>query len=160
MSEYITPPWLEGRKAEPSQNLAPATSARWVKGMPSPNPKGRPRGILDTRSKITKALLDDAPAIARVVVDAALEGDLSAASLVLSRCAPALKPETHPVQFRFDPAASTARQIEQVLEAMAAGAVSPDIAKQIIDGIGALSNARAVEDLEARIADLEAKEAR
>jgi hypothetical protein len=138
----------------------PASSAKWVKGMSSPNPSGRPRGIIDARSKITKALMDDAPEIARVVIEAAKEGDLQAASLVLSRCAPALRPETYPVQFAFDPSAPIARQIEQVLEAMAAGCVAPDVGKQIIDAIGTLSNARAVEELEARIVTLEEKEIR
>jgi hypothetical protein len=102
--------------------------------------------------------MDDAPAIARVVVDAALEGDLSAASLVLARCAPALRPETYPVQFDFDATAPAAQQIEQVLAAMASGGVSPDVGRQIIDAIGTLSNARAVEELETRIITLEAKQ--
>lgn len=84
--------------------------------------------------------------------------DLQAASLVLSRCAPALRPETYPVQFDFDPTAPVAQQIEKVLAAMAGGAVSPDVGRQIIDAIGTLSNARAVEELEARIITLEAKQ--
>ena len=110
--------------------------------------------------KVTQALMDDAPAIARVVIDAALEGDLQACGIVLSRVAPQLRPETYPVQFPFDASAPIANQIEQVLVAMAAGAVSPDVGKQIIDAIGTLSNARAVEELEARIITLEAKEVR
>lgn len=155
----ITPPWLEGKQQNASTDaVPPPPPGRWVKGMPSPNPKGRPKGIVDVRSRITKALLDDAPAIARVVVDAALEGDLSAASLVLARCAPALKAEMHPVQFEFDPSASTARQIEQVLDGIATGSVSPDVGKQIIEAIGTLSNARAVEELEGRIVTLEARQ--
>src|SRR5262245_45175342 len=99
MTATITPPWLSG----PAPPPAPATPARWVKGMPSPNPKGRPRGIVGRRSKVTQALMDDAPAVARVVIDAALEGDLQACGIVLARVAPALRPETHPVQFPFDP---------------------------------------------------------
>ena len=44
-----------------------------------------------------------------------------------------------------------------VFTAIAAGAVAPDIGKQIIDAIAALSNVRANEDLEQRIIQLEAK---
>lgn len=150
---HAPPPWLDGPEPPPT-----APPARWVKGMPSPNPKGRPRGILDTRSKITKALMDDAPAIARAVVEAALEGDLQAASLVLSRCAPALRPETYPVQFNFDASAPIARQIEAVLTGISSGAVPVDLGKQIIDSIKALSDVRATEELEARIITLEAKQ--
>ena len=104
--------------------------------------------------------MDDAPAIARVVIDAALEGDLQAASMVLSRCAPALRPEALPVQFTFDPKASTSTQVEAILAAMAEGAVSPDVARLIIDSIKALADVRAVEDLEGRVAALEQKDAR
>lgn len=147
-----TPPWQTG----PTQS-ASAPPIRWVKGMPSPNPRGRPKGIMDKRTKVTQALMDDAPAVARVVIDAALEGDLQACGIVLARVAPALRQETHPVQFAFDPSAPIVEQIEQVLAAIASGAVSPDVGKQIIDAIGTLSNARAVEQLEARIITLEAK---
>lgn len=156
MSEVTTataPPWLDGPAQPPA-----AAPAKWVKGMPSPNPKGRPRGIIDKRTKVTQALMDDAPAVARVVIDAALEGDLQACGIVLARVAPALRPEAYPVQFAFDESAPIARQIEQVLVAMASGGLAPDVGKQIIDAIGTLSNARAVEELEARIITLEAKQ--
>ena len=154
MSDQTEPEWMKGFVPTPAPQ-----GHRWVKGQ-SGNPKGRPVGRTDARTKITRALMDDAPAVARVVIDAALEGDLQAASLVLARCSPALRPETYPVQFAFDATAPVARQIEQVLEAMAAGAVSPDVAKQVTVVIGTLSNARAVEELESRIVMLEAKEVR
>lgn len=139
------------------QGEAPAPG-RWFKGMPSPCPTGRPKGILDKRSRVTKALMDDAPAIARVVIDAAKEGDIQAAALVLARCAPVLKAQTEAVQFEFDPAAPTTEQIEAVLAGIASGAVPVDVGRQIIDAIGTLSNARAVESLEERIVMLEARQ--
>ena len=57
---------------------------RWQKGQ-SGNPAGRPKGALSKRDKIAQALSDDGPAVARVVIDAALSGDMQAAGLVLSR---------------------------------------------------------------------------
>jgi hypothetical protein len=155
MTTTITSPWLTGATQPPA---AASAAARWVKGMPSPNPRGRPRGIIDKRTKVTQALMDDAPAVARVVIDAALEGDLQACGIVLARVAPALRPEIHPVQFPFDASAPIAQQIECVLAAMAGGAVSPDVGKQIVDAIKSLAEVRAVEELEARIIMLEAKE--
>ncbi len=146
------PDWLKGHKARGN----PA----WTKGGPSPNPSGRPKGIIDRRQKVQVALMDDAPAIARVVIDAALEGDMQAAGLVLSRIAPTLRSQAQPVAFDFDATAPIARQVEQVLDAIATGAVAPDVGKQIIDAIGALSAVRATEELEARLAALEAKEGR
>lgn len=130
----------------------------WERGGPSPNPSGRPKGIVDKRTRVSQALLDDAPAVARVVVDAALEGDMQAASLVLSRIAPVLRGQMEKVAFEFDATAPVARQVEQVLAAVARGQVAPDVGKQIIDAVQALSTIRATEELEARLAALEQKE--
>lgn len=155
MTELTPPDWMNGFVPSPAPACRPR--GQWAKGQ-SGNPKGRPPGRTDARTKITRALLDDAPAIARVVIEAALEGDLQAASMVLARCAPALRPEAQPVQFDFDPAASTAQQVEAVLAAIASGAVPVDVGKQLIDAIKALADVRAVEELEARIITLEAKQ--
>jgi chemotaxis protein histidine kinase CheA len=133
----------------------PKGNPKWVKGGPSPNPAGRPRGVLDKRTKVSQALADDAPAIARVVIDAALEGDMQAASLVLSRIAPTLRAQSQPVFFDFDPSAPLAKQMEQVLAAIASGEVPLDVGQQIITAVEALGSLRAVEDLEQRIAQLE-----
>lgn len=130
----------------------------WERGGPSPNPSGRPKGIVDRRTRVSQALMDDAPAVARVVVDAALEGDMQAASLVLSRIAPVLRGQMDKVTFEFDATAPVARQVEQVLAAVARGQVAPDVGKQIIDAVQALSTIRATEELEARLAALEQKE--
>ncbi|WP_269218942.1 DUF5681 domain-containing protein [Brevundimonas vesicularis] len=146
------PDWMKGFQAAP---VKPKGNPAWVRGGPSPNPAGRPRGVLDKRTKVSQALADDAPAIARVVVEAALEGDLQAASLVLARIAPTLRAQSQPVQFEFDATASLARQVEQVLEGIATGQVPPDVGQQIISAVEALGSLRAVEDLEQRIAQLE-----
>lgn len=130
----------------------------WERGGPSPNPKGRPPGIVDKRTRVSQALMDDAPAVARVVVDAALEGDMQAASLVLSRIAPVLRGQMEKVTFELDATAPVTRQVEQVLAAVARGQVAPDVGKQIIDAVQALSTIRATEELEARLAALEQKE--
>ena len=158
MADRVPPPWLDGgAQAAPPP---PAPPSRWVKGMGSPNPAGRPKGVLDKRTKVTQALMDDAPAIARVVIEAALEGDLQACNIVLSRVAPSLKAQAERAAFDFDPTAPVTRQIEAVLAAIAAGALAPDVGQTVIAALGTLADARAVADLEARIITLEAKEVR
>lgn len=132
-------------------------SSTWKKGMKSPNPKGRPRGIIDKRMRITEALMDDASDIARVVIDAALNGDMQAANLVLSRVAPALKPQSECVEFDFDAGAPLPQQVEAVLQAIACGQVAPDTGKQIIEAMGTLGTIRQIDLLEARLAALENK---
>jgi hypothetical protein len=104
--------------------------------------------------------MDDAPAIARVVIDAALEGDLQACNIVLARVAPSIKPQAERTPFDFDPTAPVPRQIEEVLAAIASGVLAPDVGLTIISALGTLADARAVEDLENRIITLEARETR
>jgi len=154
VTEQTQPDWMNGFVPKP---VPPR--GRWVKGE-SGNPNGRPPGRPDARTKITRALMEDAPAIAAVVTAAALEGDLQACSLVLSRCAPALKPQTERTPFDFDATAPVPQQIEAVLMAIAGGVLAPDVGKEIIAALGTLADARAVADLESRIITLEAKEVR
>jgi len=122
--------------------------------MKSPNPAGRPRGAT-AKTILIEKILAEADGVLDAVLAKALDGDVGAASLILSRVLPGLKAQSASVEFAYDASVSAARQIEQVIAAMSSGAVAPDVAKQIIDSIGALSQVRATEDLEARIATLE-----
>lgn len=137
--------------AQPANN-------QWYPGMPSPNKAGRPKGIVDKRTRVTQALMDDAPAVARAVIEAALAGDVAAAGLVLARVAPTLKAQGPTVQFDFDASEPAVQQVEAVLQAIAGAKVSVDTGKQIIEAIGALSAVRAVEELERRLSALEEKQ--
>ena len=125
--------------------------------MRSPNPAGRPKGLIDKRQKLTHQLQADAPAIAQVVIDAALGGDISAAGLVLSRVAPQLKPVSERVQFDFDASAPMTNQVESVLQAIADGQLSPDTGKTVVDSIGALAAIKQMDELERRLNALEAR---
>lgn len=107
--------------------------------------------------KIAERMFDDAGGIVDAMVERALSGDTGAAGLILSRVLPALRAQSERVSFEFDATAPVARQVEQVLAAIAAGDVAPDVGKQIVEAIGALSAIRATEELEARLAALEAR---
>jgi hypothetical protein len=102
--------------------------------------------------------MDDGPEIARVVIDLALAGDLQACGIVLARIAPALKAQAERVTINLDPSAPVTQQIETVLAAVSDGHIAPDVGQTLISSISALANARAVDELEARIITLEAKE--
>ncbi len=131
---------------------------RWTPGMKSPNPSGRPPGILDKRSRVTKALMEDAPAIARVVIDKALEGDMQAAGLVLARVAPAIKQQAEKVEFDLSPDRPLGEQAQQILQAVAAGQVDPETGRTLITCIQSVAGIQAIENLESRIIILEAKQ--
>ena len=82
---------------------------------------------------------------------------MQAASLVLSRVAPTLRSQSQTVNFDFDPSGSISQQVEQILRAVSTGEVPPDLGKQIIDAVQALSSIRTAEELEQRITELEAR---
>ena len=153
MMEIDQPEWMKGFKPAPTRG-----NPDWKPGGPSPNPAGRPKGVVDKRQKVHEALRDDAPAVVRVVIDAALAGDMQAAGLVLSRIAPTLRSQVETVTFDFDASLPISNQIESVLSGIATGAVPPDVGKQIVEAIGTLSNVRATEELETRLTILEAKQ--
>lgn len=165
MNSFQAPPWL---KSEVEVVQASDTdkevkrlvgNPKWVKGGPSPNPAGRPRGPTP-QTKLKQRMLEDADGIVDAIVARALEGDIGAASLILSRVIPALKAQTEKVEFEFDASAPISEQVEAVLGAISAGALAPDVGKGLIEAIGLLSQMRATEQLEARITALEALEVR
>lgn len=161
MTEGQSPPWMEGWKPTPVADQSVTTPPRgpgnpsWTPGCPSPNPKGRPAGVPDKRLLATQAALDEMRNIVAMLVARALEGDTNAASIVLSKVLPSVKAQAEKVNFEFDSTAPISEQVAQVLDAIAAGAVAPDVGRLIIESIKALADVRATEELEARIAALE-----
>ncbi len=131
---------------------------RWKRGMPSPNPNGRPIGVTDRRSRVTKALMDDAPEVARMVIKQALEGDMQAAGLVLARVAPPIKHQAEKVEFELSTDLPFGSQANQVLGAVAAGKVDPETGRILIGCLQAVAQIKAVEELEGRIVTLEARQ--
>ena len=160
MSEVQSPPWLEGRGPTPvGDQLMGAPrgpgNPSWKPGCVSPNPTGRPKGIPDKRLLATQQMLDEMRNITAVLVAKALEGDTGAASIVMSKVLPSIKAQAEKVRFDFDASATVSQQVAQVLEAVAAGAVAPDVGRLIIESIKALADVRATEELEGRITALE-----
>jgi hypothetical protein len=162
MPDNIIPPWgPDWTPPPPPPPKVPGTpgNPKWVKGV-SGNPKGRPPGRPDKRLLATQQMLDEMRNIVAVLVAQALEGDTGAASLVLSRVLPSLKAQAEKVNFPLDTTAPISEQVAQVLDAVAGGLLAPDVGRLMIESLKALADVRAVEDLEARIITLEAKEVR
>jgi len=125
--------------------------------MKSPNPRGRPAGILDRRQKLQKAFADDAVAIAKVVIEAAKGGDMQAASIALARLAAPLRAQAERVEFELDLHRPLSEQANQILVAVSEGKLDAETGKTLIGCIQSVAGIRAVEDLEGRIVLLEAK---
>jgi hypothetical protein len=152
MDNQTQPAWLQNHVPAPNPG-----NPNWKKGGPSPNPAGKPRGITDKRAKLLRQMLDDANDVYDGILAKAKEGDASSAALIFARVLPALRTQLQTVQFDFDPGLPIAKQVEQVLAAVAAGEVAPDVGQTIVAMIGTLSTVRASEELELRIVQLEAK---
>jgi hypothetical protein len=129
----------------------------WKPGMASPNPSGRPKGIIDKRLKLQAAFADDAVAIAKVVIDKALAGDMTAANIALARIAAPLRAQAERVQFELSDDVPLSTQARQILQAVSEGKVDADTAKLLIGCIQSVAGIKAVEELEQRLAILEAK---
>ncbi len=125
-------------------------------GRLSPNSSGRPPGLPDKRLLATRQVSEKMRAIVSVLFGKALEGDANAASIVLAKTLPSIKAQAEKVNFDFDATVSISDQVAQVLDAIAAGAVAPDVGRLIIDSIKSLSDIRATKELSARIEALEA----
>lgn len=119
----------------------------------SGNPAGRPKGIPNPQARLRALIADHVPSIIDRMVAEAIGGDTAAASLLLSRVLPPVKPET-PAQAIPDSGGMVARAEEIVVQAMA-GNLSSTAASELMAMIS--SQARVVEtvELEQRIATIE-----
>lgn len=146
------PDWLQKYKDE-NPNGGPRG---WIPGQ-SGNPKGRPVGSKNRKTVIAQEFEKEGSGIARVVIDAALAGDMTAANMVLQRLSPPLRARAEKVMFELTPDAPLTEQAQQVLIAVAAGEIDPDTGKLLIDAISAFAGLRLVDDLEQRLIALEGK---
>jgi hypothetical protein len=129
----------------------------WRKGQ-SGNPKGRPPGVGEV-ARLRAAISAHVPTIiARLVERATMEGDVQAARLLLERVLPPVKPVALPEPLPLPATGSLAERGEAALRALAKGEASPDAAEAALAGLAALARLRLVDELEARVRALEAKE--
>ena len=126
----------------------------WKKGQ-SGNPTGRARGVGKINSLRDK-LMKDADDIIKVVREQALAGDISAARLLLERMIPPVKAQEQAQVIELPKGGTLTQRGEAVLLAAAAGQLAPAQAAQLIAAIGGLARVAEIDELQARIAALEA----
>ena len=130
-------------------------SGKWKKGEPSPNPSGRPPGIVDKRMRLTRLLSDDSEAIIKQVIEQAKSGDLQAAKLVLDRVAAPLRNKSQLVNFDLDTTSSFTGQARQIFMAISKGDIDPDTGKLILDSITSVSRISELDEINRRLEALE-----
>lgn len=120
----------------------------------SGNPRGRPKGTAKA-AKLMRAIEEDLPAIITSMAEAAKDGDVQAARLLLDRAVPALKPVERPATFPH--AVTLGDTGEAILATAAAGKLTPGQASQLISGVVGLSRVRESDELVKRLEQLEEK---
>jgi hypothetical protein len=114
-------------------------SGRDARGRFVPGQSGNPLGkVPGTRNRATllRAALDgpEGPAIARIIIDKALAGDVVTAKFCLARLEPAPRPRSEPIEIDL-PDGTRARDIvaayDATVRAMAAGEITPEEALEV-----------------------------
>ena len=129
--------------------------ARFQAGQ-SGNLRGRPTDAVKAR-KIREQILKAAPEVVTRLIEAAKAGDVLAARSLLACACPPLKPAELPVTLTL-PDDGLADQGRAVIAALASGQLALGQASQILAGLGAVAKLVETQELEARIAALEAVE--
>ena len=123
----------------------------------SGNPKGRPKGRPDTRHLARYLGSDRIQRIIDKLAEQAEDGDTQAASFLLSKTLSGYKPETPTIDnFELNTSVSLSEQAQQITQSVAAGILTPDQGKLLIDGITAQARILETSELEQRILKLEA----
>ena len=126
----------------------------WRAGQ-SGNPRGRRPGSGEV-AKLRAAIAEHVPTILERLVAAALQGDVSAARLLLERVCPPLKATEEAAPLAL-PDGTLTEQGRAVLGAVAAGDLAPGQGAALLGAIGTLARVVEVDELARRLTALEAR---
>jgi hypothetical protein len=139
----------------PSKNESKSEGFRFGPG--NKYGKGRPAGSRNSATLMAEKLMQDGiDTIVKTVMEAAAQGDMTAARLVLERVVPVRK--GRPVNLTLPPVKTAADVVEAIgatVQAMADGDLTPDEASVVAGVLEAKRKAIETADLEARIVRLE-----
>ena len=126
----------------------------WKRGAASPNPKGRPKGIVDRRVKLRELIEPHGEEIILKLIGMAKRGDIQAAKLLLDRSCPVLKADSIPVNVNI-PAGSLAEQAAAIFKEATGGKLSTEDAQQLMAILTGHAKVVELDGLLTRIENLE-----
>ena len=119
----------------------------------SGNPAGRKPGTGEV-AHLRAAIRDDVEDVIKAMVKAAKEGDSQAARLLLERVIPALRPVNSPVSLALD-TNNLMVSGQSIFEAVGREEITPDQARELIQGLVGITKIRELDELASRIEALE-----
>jgi Family of unknown function (DUF5681) len=123
------------------------------------NPKGRPPGQSEI-TRIRATLARDVPDILAGLVLAAKGGDVQAARLILERVLPPVRAVELAQTINLPTDGTLTAKGQAVLQAGAAGKLAPALGSALLGAIGTLARVTEMDELDARVAELERKHAK
>jgi hypothetical protein len=134
-------------------NLTRTNRGTFKKGV-SGNPSGRQK---TEHVILRQKLAAHGEEVAMVVIQAALQGDIQAAKIVLERLCPPLKSSSAPVIITLPENPSIADTARAIIEQAADGQIAPDVAGQLVQAVAAFARVMEIDELERRLQALEGK---
>jgi len=131
----------------------------------SGNPNGRPKGIKTKKTLIREGLdaisnircIDARRELIEAVYDAALDGDMAAANLLINRLEPSYKAVQQPIELPVNTPTDLFEKGKFILKLFESGDLSPDAAKELIDSVLKLIKVQESDETIKRLDELEAK---
>lgn len=118
---------------------------------------GRPRGSKNRRTMLSEELEEQGSLVAQRVIEAALSGDMQAASIVLQRVCPPLRPQAPCVSFPLDARAPLGSQAQEILSAVAAGNIDPETGRSLIGCLTTVAGLLQTDEFARRLELLESR---
>lgn len=101
----------------------------------SGNPSGRPKNPKHSSSALRSQIGAELPAIITSLITLAKSGDATASKLLLDKVLPSVRPQALPATLPGLAEGSPQERAEAVLQALAAGQLSPDVAVLILSAL-------------------------
>ncbi len=123
-------------------------------GNPSGRPKTKTAGRQNKRADVRAIFAGKAPELVQKALDLALAGDTTMLRLCIERIVPALKTTDEPIAITI-PAGTLVEQGQAVIDALAAGKLTPDQAHSVMGIVEGQAKIVETDDLARRVAALE-----
>lgn len=143
----------------PGNNGATTDYGRDPRGRFTSGNPGRPKGSRHRVTRHVESLMEgDADRVTQAVIDAAANGDMQAARIVMDRIAPARREPTVAVPLpEMNTAADLPAAANAILAAVASGDLSPSEAGRLSGVLADTARALEAHEIEARVAEIEAR---